>query len=448
MPSQNNMERLARVIGRRAANPPSDAAREQHLAAIADALTHEPATASPRRFGWATLPRLSNSGLRSWRLAPAFAAIVLLLAIVVTPVLRGSGTDLPILSAAPGGDRQAIAGADALMERGGFDSAPDKMWWPVQYLFSLADGVSFAAGNAPAWRLEVAGSRTQRANDLAALFGLAPAGPSEWDRDVLIAGDEAQRSVGLYPSGEWYYGNYGAYPQWSCSDGGGASSPPSTGDSDAVEPRETDKPRELVEPDECTPPPPATNLPSTSAAQQQARELFAAIGITDIAFETPYRDEWTVSLWGSLRFADLPEFTGQGVSVTFGNNGEILGAYGTLARLVRIGEYPTISAAEAVERLNAQFATDGGSATARPLPAIDGGDMPVSDTAMPEPDRRGPADKDELEVHNVTLVAVTMVPAPVWTKDGLTVIAPHYRFTDADGHEWWVAAVTDRYLDG
>jgi hypothetical protein len=448
MPSQNNMERLARAIGRRAANPPSDATREQHLAAITDALTNPPATASQRRFGWATLPRLSHSGLRSWRLAPAFAAVVLLLAIVVTPVLRGSGADLPILSAAQGGDRQAIAGADALMERGGADSAPDIMWWPVQYQFSLADGVSFAAGSAPAWRLEVAGSRIQRANDLAALFGLASAGPSEWDRDVLIAGDEAQRSVTLYPSGEWYYGNYGAYPQWSCSGGGGVSSPPSEGESDAIEPQDADQPREMVEPDECTPPPPATNLPSTAAVQQQARELFAAVGITDIAFEAPYRDEWTVSLWGSLRFAELPEFAGQGVSVTFGNNGEILGAYGTLARPVRIGEYPTISAAEAVERLNAQFASDGGPGAARPLPAIDGGDMPVSDTALPEPDRPDPADKGERELHDVTLVSVALVSAPVWTKDGVTVIAPHYRFTDTDGQEWWVAAVTDRYLEG
>jgi len=215
-----------------------------------------------------------------------------------------------------------------------------------------------------------------------------------------------------------------------------------------VEPSEansTDKPapemaEPMAEPYECTPPAPATNLPTNQAAQQQAVALFAAVGITDVVFEKPYRDEWTVSIWGTQQFSELPEYRNQGVSVTFGQDGEILGAYGTLARPELLGEYPTVSAADALIRLNAQFADDGSSDLARPMPEIDKGDMAVSDTSMPF--------VTEIETVTVTLVSVTVVPSQIWSADGFTVIAPHYRFVDTEGNEWWVAAVTDRYLVG
>lgn len=104
-----------------------------------------------------------------------------------------------------------------------------------------------------------------------------------------------------------------------------------------------------------------------------------------------------------------------------------------------IGKYPTVSASDAVVRLNTQFVDDG---MARPLPypAIDGGDTPVSNT-------ESSTDSEMVRVE-VTLVEVAVVLSPIWTADGFTVLAPHYRFTDTDGQQWWVAAVTDRYLAG
>jgi len=451
--NDTRIERFARAIGRRLAAPPSTAVREQHLRDITHAVAMEtrPA-ANGNRF------RVWTSGLsRSRRVIPAFAAVMLIV-IVASPLIRSSGNDLPMLSAAALGGPQTGMAADALMERKGSDDsapAPDIMWLPERYVFVLADGVEVAAGSQPAWQMGIDGSLTQRADELRALFGLTPVQPSEWDPNVLVAGNSEQASATLYPTGEWYFANYPAYPQWSCPDVGGQGDTDSggrvepnsgtqtvpgskaSGSSEGSESSEIREPSDVVESYECTPPPAAENLPSSAAALAQATELFARLGITNLTFETPYRDEWTVSLWGTQRYDALPDYDGQGVSVTFGAGGEILGAYGTFARPTLIGDYPTVSASDAVARLNTQFADDG-MARALPYPAIDGGDMPVSNTESSE--------DIELVTIEVTLVEAAIVLAPIWTADGFTVLAPHYRFTDSDGQQWWVAAVTDRYL--
>ncbi|MEX2533926.1 MAG: hypothetical protein WD360_08180 [Nitriliruptoraceae bacterium] len=452
MLNDTRIERFARAIGRRLTTPPSTAVREQHLRDITQAVATESRTATNGK----RVPVWASGLSRSRRLIPAFAAVMLIV-IVTSPLISNSGNDLPMLSAAAVGGPQTGMAADALMERKGSDgsaaaSAPDIMWLPERYEFVLADGVEIAAGSQPAWQMGIDGSLTERADELRALFGLTSVQPSEWDPNVLVAGDPEQASVTLYPTGEWYFANYSAFPQWNCPDVGGQGDTDSAAQvepnfetqtelgSNASQGSEMREPSDVIEPYECTPPPAAKNLPSSAAVLTQTTELFAQLGITNLTFETPYRDEWTVGLWGTQRFDALPDYNGQGVSVTFGAEGEILGAYGTFARPTLIGDYPTVSASDAVARLNTQFADDGSMARPLPYPAIDGGDMPVSNTES--------SGDTELVTVEVTLVEAAIVLAPIWTPDGFTVLAPHYRFTDSDGQQWWVAAVTDRYLAG
>lgn len=114
----------------------------------------------------------------------------------------------------------------------------------------------------------VDGSLAQRADELRALFGLTSVQPSEWDRNVLIAGDPEQASVTLYPTGEWYFANFPTYPQWSCPDVDGQAEPdcqtqvqPDSETSDERKNGEMSEPRGGIEPYECTPPP-AARLPA------------------------------------------------------------------------------------------------------------------------------------------------------------------------------------------
>lgn len=432
---ENRLDRIARAISRRVATPPSDETRTEHLASVVETVAADN-TGTIITFKQ-RCTRTVRSQQATRRLVSVAAAAVLVMAIVATPLVNAPGDDLPMLSAAGRPASPASSGADALMERS--DAATDSfMWLPTNYMFRLDDGVDIPAGKAPAWRLEIDGTLPQYADLLSAYFDLPAATPSEWDPQTRIAGDEQQRSVTLYPAGEWYYSNFAAYPQWSCP-GSADGVAPDMGDAPSSSANVPREPAMIDEP--CTAPPAAQNLPSVTEATRRAEDVFEQLGITHIRFEEPFRDDWTVSLWGTQQFAELPGFLGQGVSITFGANGEILGAYGSFARPVLLGEYPTVSAAAAVERLNEQFNGKDGFAGARPAPMIDG-DQPVTDT-MEVPEVIG-----EEEPVLVTIVSVSIVPSMLWSPDGFTVIAPHYRMVDASGQEWWVAAVTDKYLAG
>ena len=54
----------------------------------------------------------------------------------------------------------------------------------------------------------------------------------------------------------------------------------------------------------------------------------------------------------------------------------------------------------------------------------------------------------ERERITVRLVAADLIVQYAWTREGEMVLVPHYRFRDADGGEWWVLAIADRYLEG
>jgi len=291
-----------------------------------------------------------------------------------------------------------------------------------------------------------------------------------------MAGPEDGSAPALWvgASGEWHVTDPAGQPAVRCidaeppSEGEGAPPPPDEeapdrpDDSDAVEgdrgtaggsdgdARDPDAMDDVII-DRCEPADPPVNVPTEAEARQLASTLFGDLGL----FATPRIEHVHADEWGAWVDAALPVAgmtTDLRVSVAFGAEGRVTWASGTLARAVDVGEYPTIGAEAAVERLQG-FPWRGGP---MPLPAIDlaeDGDDPVSDdeAGRDEPvtsddplPRPGPED---MEARQVTLVSWEPTLLMTYDADGTWWLLPGVAFADADGGTWQVLIVADEYLD-
>lgn len=430
---------LARVLGAQLRVPPSEAARRAHVAgaaaaagpslvadrAAADVLENSTVRPSRRPGG-----RGLTGGIRTARLRaiPAAAMVLLVLVVGVSTSVGRSGPDLPIIALGGAGAAAPMGEADAGMPReaAGASDAPmlDMMWIPVDYTFVLEEGARVPAGTGRAWRLAPPADLAASAALLAARLGMPALVPSEWDASTLQSQTPEGASLVLMATGEWYFG---AAPdedmQWRCPEVA----------IDAAEDAPMGEGEMSVLPAyECEPPPPAVGVPSAAEARDRASALFAELGVTGIGYEDAYVDDWSVNVWGLVPVEGAPRDVGQYFGIGFGGRGSILFANGTFARPVELGDYPTISAEDALDRLRAQMDASAGGPTARPYPA----DLAPSE--VPE----------ERQQVTVRMIAAEPFIQFAWTQDGQMILVPHYRFRDADGGEWWVVAVAERYLTG
>jgi hypothetical protein len=453
---------LARAVGAQLRTPPSEEVRRAHVAEAASAVAAAGAPEvgvdravtdvlpdihgrgpgrGPRRPGGRGKTRMGADAGRSARrrVIPA-AAVLLALVAGVTSWVGRSGPDLPVIALGGGGAGAApMTVGDEAMSRESAAAAADApmagmIWFPVDYTFILEDGARSPAASGPAWRFVPPDDLAASAVRLATRFGMPAMVPSEWDPATLQSQTPQGDSLSLMPTGEWYFG---AAPdpdlQWRCPDF-----------APEVRPAEPAGEGELaiLPAYECEPPPPAVGLPSEDEARRLATALFADLGITGIRFETPYVDDWTVSLWGLVPVAGAPPELGQYVGVGFGARGTVLFANGSLARPIALGEYPTITSEAALDRLRAQLEVPAGAPVAQPYPA---------DLEPSAQDSLGPVDEErqqERQQVTVRMVSVELSTQLAWTREGELLLVPHYRFRDADGGEWWVVAVADRYLAG
>lgn len=432
---------LARALGAQLRVPPSEAARRVHVAdaaaaaaagssvipdrAAADVLADSAARRSQRPGG-----RGRPGGTRTARrrVVPAAAMVLLVLVAGVSTWVGRSGTDLPIIALGGAGAAAAMGAADAGMSReaAGAADAPmvDMIWIPVDYTFVLEDSARLPAGTGRAWAFAPPADLAASAALLAARFGMPALVPSEWDATTLQSQTPEGASLALMATGEWYFG---AAPhedmQWRCPEVA----------IDAAQDAPTGEGGISVLPAyECVPPPPAVGVPSAAEARDLASALFAELGVSGIRFEDASVDDWSVNVWGLVPVEGAPRDVGQYFGIGFGGRGSILFANGTFARPVALGDYPTIGAEDALERLRAQMDVSAGGPTARPYPA----DLAPSDV---------PEERQQVTVRMVTAELFTQF---AWTQDGQMILVPHYRFRDADGGEWWVVAVAERYLTG
>jgi hypothetical protein len=489
--------RLARAIGARL-RAPLDARRRDELAheLAAAAVSEGSATGSsgasesdrvavsaaagavagvaPSSHPHAVRPGDGRRGPRSqrvMRLGAVAAALVVIAGAV--GVLSRTGDDLPIIVLAAGpaaGPASAMdargAREDALMEPG-----LDMMWWtPTIYRLVLAEGVEFAAGEAPAWRLVRPADLAASAAPIVARLGLPALAPSEWDADALSSESTAAGSIWVAPSGDWYYGGPASlWPVWDCAVPDDASG------------RTSDE--------ECTAPEPPAGVPGDARARVLAAEFFATVGHRDVRILDVWVDEWGAWVTAEPTFAGLPSGSGLTISVGFGGQERVTSANGTLATVERIGSYPTIDVAAAVARLQEDLnAWQLEGPVARPMPAdagdvpvapevpespesptepdapvvpgdegVDDPDAPVSDgdgpvTILPIPEDAplpgpgGTFEPGEPVELTLTIVAVELEWGLVWTASGEMLILPRYRLVDSEGGWWFVVAVADRYL--
>lgn len=406
------MARLAAAVGARLRTPVPSELRARQAAAAAAAAVSAPRGRGPRG------PR----GLRAllvWGGPLALAAGVLGV-VVVGPALRGGDDALPLIAAGPTASGPMVAAEAGAAAPGraveGTTRPADvpqdlSSWRPTTYTFTLDPAVRLDADAGSAWGFEPPADTATAAADLAALFGLPTPTPTTWDAAVLAAEGPDGAALNVFPAGDWSFSApLATWPDWSCPD-----VPPADASVDVVV--------------DCPAPEPTPGLPADAAARSLALDLLRRAGAAEARVTDVFRDDWTVSVALEVPLPGGPAGLGAGAWVTLGRDGEVLSASATLARPVLLGRYPTIDVVSAVARLEADLEATGGPV---PLPADVPADVPT-DAAAPE-------------VVEVRIVRAELAPSWAWTPDGRMLVVPHVRFTAADGGEWWVVAVEERFL--
>ena len=193
---------------------------------------------------------------------------------------------------------------------------------------------------------------------------------------------------------------------------------------------------------------PAGDLPSEQAAIEALRSLLVSAGRDPAGFEFT-SETWegavtrTAQAWPVVDGQRID----QGWSVELAEDG-MVSAYGALADLVDMGEYPVVSEQEAFERLSdPRF---GASMTDLPIalreqPAVT---EPLEWVPPTEPPAVPTAGTPlAWPVNDVEIVDARLGLASQWQADGSVLVVPAYEFTDADGGTWSVIAVADEKLD-
>ena len=292
------------------------------------------ATASSRRA-----PRLVNHG-RTTRLASVSLAAVAAVAVGSLVIVNPFAPQSPLFTAAAAGGPQQ-AGAEASANADEARVAMSAMW--VDYDYVAGPGLSNDGGSGGVYQLKRIGTPEQVLADMAQRFDVDGEAVQTsyfdpaWPIYVVGAEDGSGPSIMVTWSGtgNWCYNNPAAYPEPVCE----------------LVSYETETGTEEFE--ECTIPeiPLAESLaPSEAEAQAQAAELFTSMG-----FDVKPSDVRVVAdTWQTLATANLVVdgvATAIDYSVAWSPLGEIAWAYGHSIEVIDRGDFGTVSATAAVDRL-------------------------------------------------------------------------------------------------
>jgi hypothetical protein len=426
----------------------------------------------------------------------AVAGVLAVVALVFATVGRGGGPPVIHLGAEAAGATEAAMDAATTQDL--------RMAYGVEYDFVLTDGARFGAGEATAWRLEPPADPDGALGALAARLGVeGEPTPTPYGDGSLFVGpqDGSGNALWFGPMGDWSFSGP-AEPIEPCgeltpreldqlrdqeaadrAEAGDPAAEPGTEPDPGAEPEVLAELEPSIEPapdvhleedgagvegwpgpEACEPPPPPTGVPDAVEARRAAEAFFA-----DLDLAVPPRiTEVSADEWGAWVSATLPvagQDTDVFFSVGFGAEGALTNAYGTLARPVEVGAYPTVDADTAVGRLASQHSWSG--AAVEPLidlPAAEE-EATVRDGGVPEqeldpdavvdavPDEGevtilpAPGGPGEVEHVTVTLVGVETRLVLVQDTEQHRWLLPGVRFTDTVGGSWEVLVVADEYLD-
>lgn len=202
----------------------------------------------------------------------------------------------------------------------------------------------------------------------------------------------------------------------------------------------------LPDPSRCTPQ--QGERPSDEAALTTAQEWLDLTGLEfpDLKLTvSPYQDQSSRSVY--VEGTSTGELAGQiFISITVGPE-DVISANGSYAELSPLGDYPVISAVEAVERYGQrQFSVE----YAVQLPEDS---LPFEETSMPAPDQNIPTTPITpgmdipLLLQDKTVTRADLVQGFLWSPGGVTMEVPAWKLTTADGVHYAVLAVADEAID-
>lgn len=189
--------------------------------------------------------------------------------------------------------------------------------------------------------------------------------------------------------------------------------------------------------------------PSSEQGLAAAKDFLASTGldVDSYTFEVPdYGESGSVMVEGwpseGTRYGDL------NVSVSVGPDG-VYSAYGALGEMTSLGDYPVISAVEAVERYGQrEFSVDYSVMIADDMNGWEGEtSFPAPDYTAPEPVPVEPGMKIPLLLKDKVVTSAELTTGTIYTQTGGSLEVPTWKLITEDGLHYAVFAVADEAID-
>jgi len=183
------------------------------------------------------------------------------------------------------------------------------------------------------------------------------------------------------------------------------------------------------------------------AARRALTDIMTRLGVDPSGFEIEVAEQTDdePGRWVTAFQVVGGSRTGAQWSATVGPDG-VAWLDGFLAATTDLGEYPVISAAEAVDRLgDPRFAGSAWPVVYSEEAEYAEPDEPAEPTAPPAPPAAG--DKVDWPVSDVEITDARLGLALQTQTDGAVALVPAYELSDADGNAWSVLAVADAATD-
>lgn len=408
------------------------------------------------------------------RVALLAAVLAFAVGVAAIAVLAGSSgdDDLPLLAyGATGTDEGAAAGEARSM------ATADMALYPYKTEYRMPTPLAKPADTAPAYRLN--GATKADAQRLASAFGLGDVA-AEQDEAWTASGDSGHLQVDR--RGHWWFGPDKGDTGVASSSATGSvtrSVTATVAADDAAVGECAPCPPDAICTMECKPPtrpnkqperPPG--MPTAAEAESLARDIWAKAGVEVGKAKVDVQDGYSMFYVHFTPLVDGQEATGLEQSISIGPNKEIQYASGVVVDLDKLGDYPLIDTAAALDRLNNPPAYDTGGREPAPMPMPaetrgDSGTAVMVDPAPPSDSGSGsggssspgaPPVKEEIPVPHPEPLPIPVPPEPEPRVENVTAVRlalqfngdsllPVYIFTTESGGESWpVPAVPDKLL--
>lgn len=301
------------------------------------------------------------------------------------------------------GEVPSIQIATGSVESSNAISSDSAMRLSGEMIFTLADGVDIAGAKQDVWKW---GNPTESdAKDLAQRLGVTDQVQRNGEYGALFQAG----NLTVMANGSWSYYEDSLQPSvTSCV------MPTDSPDSD--QPQDSSIGSDCV----VETPPDAENLPTDSEARAQTLELLG----DGFRVNNVMRSAWDVTVDGT--YLVNGKDTSYWGLVGFADQGRISSASGLIGEPSNVGKYKTISASEALPRLNS-------------------GMFMAYDNVRAATDEACPSEAPCTTT--ITFTSVRRTYTQLYDSSNIVWIVPAYEYSDASGGTWTAMALDDSYLE-